>query len=144
MVKHITGSIPNNHLVRKTKPFVLESVDSGILRKLKEPLKPSSVASNCCPLTSWYKDLSKTEQTLVRKHIKHLASEPETSSKHQAFDIVGRLMDHNIGVTKDVLKHVAKEVLNHVWCLTSMQRDAEKILMTLNDPANNSFYGPRG
>ena len=144
MVKHITGSIPNSHLVRKTTPFVLENVDGDILRKLKEPLKSSSAESNRCPLTSWYKDLSNTKQMLVRKHIKHLASEPEASSKHQALDIVSHLMDQNIGVTKDVLKHVAREVLNHAWCLTSMQRDAEKILMSLNDLANNSFYGPRG
>lgn len=144
MVKHITGSIPNSHLVRKTKPFVLESVDSGILKKLKEPLRLSSAEAHGCPLASWYEGLSKAEQSLVRKHIKHLASEPEASSKHQAFDIVSRLMDHNVGVTKDVLKHVAREVLNHAWCLTSMQREAEKILQGLCDPANNSFYAPRG
>ena len=144
MVKHITGAIPNSHLVRKTKPFVLETVDSGILKKLKEPLKSSAAEPNLCPLASWYKDLSKSQQSTVRKHIKHLASEPEASSKHQALDIVSHLMDQNIGVTKDVLKHVAREVLNHVWCLTPMQRDAEKILRSLNDLANNSFYGPRG
>ena len=144
MVKNITGSIPNSHLVRKTKPFVLDRADNLILKKLKEPLKSSSAESNHCPLASWYKDLSKSQQSLVLKHIKHLASEPEASSKHQALDIVSRLMDHNVGMTKDVLKHVAREVLNHMWCLTSMQRDAEKILMSLNDPANNSFYGPRG
>ena len=144
MVKYITGSIPNSHLVRKTTPFVLDRADNLILKKLKEPLKSSSAESNHCPLASWYKDLSKSQQSLVLKHIKHLASEPEASSKHQALDIVSRLMDHNVGMTKDVLKHVAREVLNHMWCLTSMQRDAEKILMSLNDPANNSFYGPRG
>jgi hypothetical protein len=142
MARLFTGSIGGQHLVRANR-FTLENADNDLLERLKAPLKPLEQENASCPLVKWYEDLSQREKKRARLHIKHLSSSYETGATSQAFDVAMRLLDSRFGMTKDVLLHVAREVVNNRWVDNTTQKRAERVLREIGTLANASFYRPR-
>ncbi len=140
MARLVRGTVSERHLVRAINRFTLEDADDALLDRLKVPLQLEGAS---CPLVKWYEDLSHREKTRVRKHIKHLSSRYETGATSQAFDVAMRLLDSSFGMTKDVLRHVAREVVNNRFVDNTTKKRAERVLREIDDLANVNFYHPR-
>lgn len=143
MARLVRGSIGARNLVRAAR-FTIDHVDNDILARLKAPLESLERENSSCPLVNWYEGLSHREKTRARLHIKHLSSSYETGATSQAFDVAMRLSDSRFGMTKDVLRHVAKEVVNNRYVDNITQKRAEDVLRQIDNLANASFYRPRG